>query len=202
MSRVNALPTRLGDTSLVQAERRLYEAALKDDANTIFVLVSESCFPALPFDDVMKRLLASPKEGIAYFSVDNHHAECVKAFRQAGVLADKTDFWLCSRWKALSRRNATEFCAMMASPEHTAWRSAFNDCLALAPCDEGVNADESMYVNHLVQRYGKQGRTWWRAAGLRQGVVTVTVANGLRDEVAKAQAISKGGMFARRPRNT
>ncbi|CAI5948804.1 unnamed protein product, partial [Closterium sp. NIES-64] len=50
---------RWGEMSMVDAERRLLEAAVQDEANSFFALLSESCIPLWPFDYVYSYIASS-----------------------------------------------------------------------------------------------------------------------------------------------
>ncbi|GJP57008.1 hypothetical protein CLOM_g16049 [Closterium sp. NIES-68] len=48
-----------GEISMVDAERRLLEAAVQDETNRFFVLLSESCIPLWPFDYIYSYIASS-----------------------------------------------------------------------------------------------------------------------------------------------
>ncbi|DAC81788.1 TPA_asm: glycosyltransferase [Monosiga MELD virus 2] len=52
----NYTDTKWGSIGLVQAQIELYKEALKDDANTHFCLLSDSCIPLYNFNETVKRL--------------------------------------------------------------------------------------------------------------------------------------------------
>ncbi|CAI5482635.1 unnamed protein product [Closterium sp. Yama58-4] len=59
---------RWGEMSMVDAERRLLEAAVQDEANSFFVLLSESCIPLWPFDYVYSYIASSSASFVDAYS--------------------------------------------------------------------------------------------------------------------------------------
>lgn len=205
MRRVQAIPTRWGDTSLVRAEALLYQTAMQDKRNKFFLIASETCIPVQPFPKVMARLMRAPNKGIADFKTDVQICDgrlphegggggggarkrkyktdramqctppCIQMYRDEGLIAPGRKFWFCSQWKILSRFNARDFCEMVFSPRHASWRRMYAECQSDVP-DE-VAADETMFVNWLVLKYGhtKGFSRWWDGAQLRRGQVTAAM---------------------------
>ncbi|KAK1326515.1 hypothetical protein QJS10_CPA01g01794 [Acorus calamus] len=56
-----------GESSMIQAERLLLEAALEDPANQRFILLSESCVPLYNFSYVYNYVMSSPKSFVDSF---------------------------------------------------------------------------------------------------------------------------------------
>jgi hypothetical protein len=230
MGRVKAIPTQWGDTSLVNAEALLYTAALKDPSNKFFLIASETCIPVKPFPEVMRRLMRAPKKGIVDIKTDvqvcrqqrdNPRSQkgydramqctprCIRMYRDVGLIAPGRNFWFCSQWKILSRVNARDFCEMAWSPRHKQWRDVYSSCQSDVP-DE-VAADETMFVNWLVLKYGhrRNNTRWWEAAQLRRGKVTAAMFNNTiihptkykgarRGTCVHQQICEEGTMFARK----
>ncbi|CAI5488631.1 unnamed protein product [Closterium sp. Naga37s-1] len=59
---------RWGEMSMVDAERRLLEAAVQDEANSFFALLSESCIPLWPFDYVYSYIASSSASFVDAYS--------------------------------------------------------------------------------------------------------------------------------------
>ncbi|KAK1302791.1 hypothetical protein QJS10_CPB12g00690 [Acorus calamus] len=56
-----------GESSMIQAERLLLEAALEDPANQRFILLSESCVPLYNFSYIYNYVMSSPKSFVDSF---------------------------------------------------------------------------------------------------------------------------------------
>ncbi|KAL5578764.1 hypothetical protein UlMin_011206 [Ulmus minor] len=56
-----------GESSMIQAERLLFDEALEDPANQRFVLLSDSCVPLYKFSYIYKYVMASPKSFVDSF---------------------------------------------------------------------------------------------------------------------------------------
>ncbi|RVX08026.1 hypothetical protein CK203_014841 [Vitis vinifera] len=56
-----------GESSMIQAERLLFEAALEDPANQRFVLLSDSCVPLYNFSYIYNYMMASPRSYVDSF---------------------------------------------------------------------------------------------------------------------------------------
>lgn len=57
----NSIQVLWGESSMIQAERLLLEAALEDPANQRFVLLSDSCVPLYNFSYVYNYVMVSPR---------------------------------------------------------------------------------------------------------------------------------------------
>ncbi|XP_057961998.1 glycosyltransferase BC10 isoform X2 [Malania oleifera] len=63
----NSIKVEWGESSMIEAERLLFEAALDDPANQRFVLLSDSCVPLYTFSYVYNHLMASPRSFVDSF---------------------------------------------------------------------------------------------------------------------------------------
>ncbi|XP_049382756.1 glycosyltransferase BC10-like [Solanum stenotomum] len=63
----NSIKVGWGEASMIGAERLLLKEALKDSANTRFVLLSESCIPLYNFSYIYTYLTASPRSFVDSF---------------------------------------------------------------------------------------------------------------------------------------
>ncbi|KAI8525067.1 hypothetical protein RHMOL_Rhmol13G0199300 [Rhododendron molle] len=63
----NSIKVEWGEASMIQAERLLLGAALKDPANQRFVLLSDSCVPLYDFSYIYNYLMASPRSFLDSF---------------------------------------------------------------------------------------------------------------------------------------
>nr|GMD08947.1 glycosyltransferase BC10-like isoform X1 [Ipomoea batatas] len=63
----NSIKVAWGQSSMIEAERLLLNAALEDPANQRFVLLSESCVPLYNFSYVYAYLMASPRSFVDSF---------------------------------------------------------------------------------------------------------------------------------------
>ncbi|CBI23203.3 hypothetical protein VitviT2T_014566 [Vitis vinifera] len=63
----NSIQVAWGESSMIQAERLLFEAALEDPANQRFVLLSDSCVPLYNFSYIYNYMMASPRSYVDSF---------------------------------------------------------------------------------------------------------------------------------------
>ncbi|KAA8515537.1 hypothetical protein F0562_018852 [Nyssa sinensis] len=63
----NSIKVAWGESSMIQAERLLFGAALEDPANRRFVLLSDSCVPLYNFSYIYNYLMASPRSFVDSF---------------------------------------------------------------------------------------------------------------------------------------
>ncbi|PQQ07992.1 uncharacterized protein Pyn_20025 [Prunus yedoensis var. nudiflora] len=63
----NSIQVGWGESSMIEAERLLFAAALEDPANQRFVLLSDSCVPLYNFSYIYNYLMASPRSFVDSF---------------------------------------------------------------------------------------------------------------------------------------
>ncbi|KAL0012290.1 hypothetical protein SO802_007398 [Lithocarpus litseifolius] len=63
----NSIQVGWGESSMIQAERLLFDAALEDPANQRFILLSDSCVPLYNFSFIYNYVMASPKSFVDSF---------------------------------------------------------------------------------------------------------------------------------------
>lgn len=63
----NSIKVGWGESSMIEAERLLFGAALEDPANRRFVLLSDSCVPLYNFSYIYNSLMASPRSFVDSF---------------------------------------------------------------------------------------------------------------------------------------
>ncbi|GMN36377.1 hypothetical protein TIFTF001_005972 [Ficus carica] len=63
----NSIQVGWGESTMIQAERLLLEAALEDPANQRFVLLSDSCVPLYNFSYIYNYVIASPRSFVDSF---------------------------------------------------------------------------------------------------------------------------------------
>ncbi|XP_075663802.1 glycosyltransferase BC10-like [Castanea sativa] len=63
----NSIQVGWGESSMIQAERLLFDAALEDPANQRFILLSDSCVPLYNFSYIYNYVMASPKSFVDSF---------------------------------------------------------------------------------------------------------------------------------------
>ncbi|XP_017984528.1 PREDICTED: uncharacterized protein LOC18612314 isoform X1 [Theobroma cacao] len=98
----NSIQVEWGESSMIEAERLLFEAALDDPANQRFVLLSDSCIPLYSFGYVYSYLTSSSKSFVDSF-ID------VKENRYSPEMSPvipKEKWRKGSQWIALIRRHA------------------------------------------------------------------------------------------------
>lgn len=175
--RVAPVPTKWGDISLVQAERKLYETAYANTDNKFFVLLSDTCIPVRDFGYVYKRLMRDTKKGLGYW-------DCLGKFKKSDTAEDFRPFikdekcineldiaqffsrklYTMHQWKALSRRNVADFFEMWQDGPYI---SLFTDCITVIP--DSLAPDELMYINYINHKYHGKGGV---RSQIRSGVMT------------------------------
>tara|TARA_Y100000389_G_scaffold189963_1_gene214284 strand:- start:4622 stop:6235 length:1614 start_codon:yes stop_codon:yes gene_type:complete len=115
------LETEWGDISLVRATNRLYEEALKDEANKVAVLLSDSCIP-IHSPNIIKDELLSKKENILS-SMGNMDEQSRYEQIKNKTTIKRHHFEKRSQWMSLTRETIKEIL------EHD-MTSAFDDIFA------------------------------------------------------------------------
>ncbi|KAK6917776.1 Glycosyl transferase, family 14, partial [Dillenia turbinata] len=63
----NSIKVEWGESSMIEAERLLLEAAIEDPANQRFILLSDSCVPLYNFSYIYNYVMASPRSFVDSF---------------------------------------------------------------------------------------------------------------------------------------
>ncbi|CAK9137257.1 unnamed protein product [Ilex paraguariensis] len=100
----NSIEVAWGESSMIEAERLLLEAALQDPANRRFVLLSDSCVPLYNFSYIYNSLMASPKSYVDSF-LDKKEA---RYNPKMSPVIPKNKWRKGSQWITLIRRHAEE----------------------------------------------------------------------------------------------
>lgn len=160
-NRVPAVPTKWGDLSLVVAEGKLYETALKDKDNAFFALVSGTDIPVRSFEYIYDRLFQDRYRGfLGYRKIGSFRGD-TKLFNQAdeclGFLKKFKLFgpgFVADQWKVLSRRNAEDFLRMFQNVEYVKLFSLDSDggCIRIVP--DSLAPDEIMYASFMAWKTG------------------------------------------------
>ncbi|KNA19918.1 hypothetical protein SOVF_056960 [Spinacia oleracea] len=102
----NSIQVAWGESSMIEAERLMLDAALEDPANQRFVLLSDSCVPLYNFSYIYSYVMQSPKSFVDSF-LDKKEKEGQGRFNpkmSPGITEDK---WRKgSQWFTLIRRHA------------------------------------------------------------------------------------------------
>ena len=167
-NRVDPVPTRWGDVSLVLAEGQLYKKAIQDKDNVFFVLVSDTCVPVRSFDYIYSRLLADRKRGMLGYRLIGSHRYTTEPFIKDGDcdgLLRKNNFYqqkvyAADQWKILSRSNVRDFIRMLNDP---GFNRLFTECINIVP--DSLAPDELMYVNWMMKKTKAKLYTKFRAFG-------------------------------------
>jgi hypothetical protein len=104
------VPTRWGDVSLVKATLRMLEAAMSDARTSHFMLLSESCIPVRPADELIRALQLDPRSRIGVEPLaEVQRKNPDKAGRIHSARGIATDHWhFHDQWLLLDRRAAAE----------------------------------------------------------------------------------------------
>jgi|LauGreDrversion4_2_1035121.scaffolds.fasta_scaffold121619_2 hypothetical protein len=97
------VPTGWGTLGLVNAELKLFEAALEEHTNAKFVLVSGDCVPIKPAWHVYNELLGTPNSFIEFA----HHSQVFPRYDSLRAHFDRANIVKHSQWVALSRKHAS-----------------------------------------------------------------------------------------------
>ncbi|KAJ4826608.1 hypothetical protein Tsubulata_050922 [Turnera subulata] len=98
----NSIQVAWGESSMIEAEKLLFEAALDDPANQRFVLLSDSCVPLYNFSYIYSYLISSQKSFVDSFI---NVREKRYTYKMAPVI--RKDKWRKgSQWISLVRRHA------------------------------------------------------------------------------------------------
>jgi len=170
-NRVNPVPTKWGDISLVKAEGELYKKVVDNPENGFSVLVSDTCIPVREFSKTYSRIFRNRNRGfLEYRTIDNMKADpspfitdgdCAKFLKKYGFYNRRV--YASDQWKILSRKNMQDFLKML---ENRAYIDFFTKCIEIVP--DSLAPDELMYVNwmyaktkgNLLSRFRKGGLTY------------------------------------------
>lgn len=97
----NVTNTQWGDISLVDAEIKLFENGLKDEKNTHFVLISDSCIPLYSFDNLTKKV--KEFDNVVYLFKDQYVGERRKKIKSEEF---KSKYVNHHQWVILNRKSA------------------------------------------------------------------------------------------------
>ncbi|KAL8469088.1 hypothetical protein ACS0TY_032069 [Phlomoides rotata] len=98
----NSIKVAWGESSMIEAERLLFEEALQDPANQRFVLLSDSCAPLYNFSYIYNYLMGSPRSFVDSFldKKDDRHNP------KMSPVIPKKKWRKGSQWITLIRRHA------------------------------------------------------------------------------------------------
>ncbi|XP_023512252.1 uncharacterized protein LOC111777042 [Cucurbita pepo subsp. pepo] len=127
----NSIQVLWGDSTMIEAERLLFGAALADPANQRFVLLSDSCIPLHNFSHTYRYLMSSTKSFVdSFLNVGEGRYN-----PKMSPVIPREKWRKGSQWIALVRRHAeavvndaiifplfTNFCKRWPPPEHTTGR--------------------------------------------------------------------------------
>jgi len=169
-NRVDPVPTKWGDISLIYAEAQLYKKAIQDKTNVSFILISDTCIPVRSFKKIYQRLTADKKRGlVAYRSLNPYEfrddvapfikdGDCDSLLKKYGMYGKKV--YASDQWKALSRSNAKDFIKML---EDTKFKQLYETCIKVVP--DSLAPDELMYVNWMNRKYKGHLSSQFRGGG-------------------------------------
>lgn len=146
------IETAWGDVSLVRASLALLKAGLVDDTITHFALVSESCVPVQPLDQVLKKLTHDPRSQFGFRGIEKASEVSKLRFQGAEGIAEgcwrfHQQWWLLDRAaaKLAVKNDRTEsFESIVASDE-----GYFGTILAM----EGYPVDDLVYNKDITWTY-------------------------------------------------
>ncbi|XP_021766848.1 uncharacterized protein LOC110731307 isoform X1 [Chenopodium quinoa] len=102
----NSIQVAWGESSMIEAERLLLNAALEDPANQRFVLLSDSCVPLYNFSYIYHYVMKSPKSFVDSF-LDKKEGKEGGRFNPKMAPVIKLDKWRKgSQWFTLIRKHA------------------------------------------------------------------------------------------------
>jgi hypothetical protein len=129
----NCIETKWGDISLVKAQNKLLEEALKDPKNEHFIFLSNSCVPVKTFQFIYDYLDTK----YSYFNKDPTKKDrCT----QTHVHVDPKHIQKASQWSILNKKHAT---ILSEKTEYIPWFEYDNQtCIA----------DEHAYITYLFSQ--------------------------------------------------
>ena len=96
----HCIPTQWGDISLVKAQNLMLEAALRDEDNTHFLFLSNSCIPLKSFAHVYRSITDKSVFNLA------PHAHCFPRCDRALPFLERCNIQKASQWCILNRPHA------------------------------------------------------------------------------------------------
>jgi hypothetical protein len=109
----NCIETKYGDISIVKAQNLLLQEALKDNNNSHFIFISNSCIPFKLFNYIYNIL----NEDYSYFNIANHET-CFPRCDKTLNFIDKKFIQKASQWCILNRKHAT---LMIKKDDYLKW---------------------------------------------------------------------------------
>jgi len=109
----NCIETKYGDISIVKAQNLLLQEALKDNNNSHFIFISNSCIPLKSFNYIYNIL----NEKYSYFNIANHET-CFPRCDNTLNFIDKKFIQKASQWCILNRKHAN---LMIDKNEYLKW---------------------------------------------------------------------------------
>ena len=97
----HTIPTEWGHKSLVQAHNMLLTEALKDESNTHFILVSNSCVPFKTFDHIYNSL----DDRYSYYNMFVKHNSLHRGIKAQNIVG-KDKIKKAHQWSILNRKHA------------------------------------------------------------------------------------------------
>lgn len=184
-NRVPAVPTRWGDISLVVAEGKLYETAIKDKNNAFFALLSGTDIPVRSFEYVYNRLFQDRYRGFLGYrragsfredaksrsdeGVDGsgdslfvQSEDCIHLLKKFGLIGST---FVADQWKILSRQNVKDFLRMFDNVEFVKLftPARINGCIRIVA--DSLAPDEIMYASFMNWKTGGKLYTQFRYSG-------------------------------------
>lgn len=98
----DCVETHYGTISLVNAQNKLLEHALKDNANQHFIFVSGACIPLKPFKHIYNNLI----ETRSYFNIAPHE-QCFPRCDKLSQTVNRDKIQKASQWCILNRKHAS-----------------------------------------------------------------------------------------------
>ncbi len=126
----DCVETKYADISLIHAQNKLLEHALKDEAHTHFVFVSQSCIPVKPFSYISQFL----QPEYSYFNM-TPQSQCFPRCNPTLKHIERRFIQKAHQWCILNRKHA------LLMVEHTEYIQWF--------AYKGTVPDEHSYISHL-----------------------------------------------------
>ncbi len=99
-NKINSIDTKWGDLSLVKAQNVLLGEALKDDNNTSFIFLSNSCIPLKKFDTIYNSISSNN----SYFNIT--YENIFPRYNNILKFTDKNNILKAAQWSILCRKHA------------------------------------------------------------------------------------------------
>lgn len=103
---IKTVPTSWGSWSLIEAQKKLLEEALKNQSNQHFIFVSHNTIPIQSFKNFYDFI--QDKKSLFYYNIASHPQHIPRFSGIKDPCFSSNEFLFASQWSVLSRKNAEQ----------------------------------------------------------------------------------------------